>query len=54
MKKKTYEDGIKDALKRIKEANLSKTLVSEIPDDEWDEWNKSDEVALVTDPDEDF
>lgn len=41
--------GIAAAKDRIKEVNSKSTLIYEIPDDEWEDWNSECEDALVTD-----
>lgn len=51
-KHREYKKGVEAAKQRIKEANLDgKTLVSEIHQHDWDNWDKRNEDALVADKD---
>ena len=45
----SFFEGIKAAKKRIKQVGKTKTLIEQIPDDAWKDWDRRDEDALVID-----
>ena len=45
----SFFEGIKAAKKRIKQVGKTKTLIEQMPDDAWKDWDRRNEDALVID-----
>ena len=45
----SFFEGIEAAEKRIKQVGKTKTLIEQMPDDAWKDWNRRNEDALVVD-----
>ena len=45
----SFFEGIEAAEKRIKQVRKTKTLIEQMPDDAWNDWDRRDEDALVFD-----
>ena len=50
----SFFEGIKAAKKRIKQVGKTKTLIEQMPDDAWNDWDRRNEDALVIDSSFDY